>query len=59
MSVMGGNTFAKKTFFESKEKVGVFALPCSMLTPLALFIQLGQLGIILPQRNQTAFITTV
>lgn len=30
-----------------------------MLTPLALFIQLGQLAIILPQRNQTAFITTV
>lgn len=28
-------------------------------TPLALFIQLGQLAIILPQRNQTAFITTV
>lgn len=30
-----------------------------MLTPPALFIQLGQLGIILPQRNQTAFISTV
>lgn len=57
MPGQGDNAYAK--IYKGRKRLVCLLYHAVCTTPRALFIQLGQLAIILPQRNQTAFITTI